>query len=376
MNRKIVIVDEVGHFSDEFNFDDYEIVESNQMKIRRDRAERKQKRTLDKRGSFVFCKVNSIKQLEKSDLKLRSKSYLMQLLLYTDYDCEPLKIGRQPLTVDEIANIWGIGNPSSHLDNYVKMNILKKEIHSEDKRKNVFTLNRDFFVMGHLKEKEKKDANFIMVYHRELKNIIRRLKEIEEKAKEQGRKVDAMIALGLLFSLLPYFHYDTYYLVKNPNYPEEGNTKIDETDKWDLLKNPGKDLSYLTITDMGKAAGYANMNRKTINKYINWLIKAEAIIEMKKGKMKRYMLNPKLCYRKDDLAVDDYTKHVINQFTKRDSKDYHFVSEENEAIEIEIKKMTSLLQEPKVYQVNYKKDAELKMKKVRDMINKLIGKEN
>jgi len=293
------------------NPQNFEVLSKEEKQRRMNYAKREFERKSDKRGPFVMGKNASICQLEQTEITVSDRRYFMELVIYAGFDGEPLKKDNEYLTNKTIAVLWGINefNTSRRLNKFVKLNLLHKEKYGNY---NVYVLNQLYFSKGALRTNQK----FVKLFQHKLKEVADEIRKIEDM-KNRKRKVPIKLGdvLGLLHAMLPYFHYETYYLVKNP---DEKITEESET-VLDALERCPKALKHLPKTQIGRILGHKNPDRPTIDKYFHILQKAGAVMVLTTKGRSRYLIHPDLMFRLDSNGQDEYTRHVRAQFGQHDS---------------------------------------------------------
>lgn len=289
----------------------FEVLSKEEKEKRMQHAKKEFERRTDKRGPFVMGKNEPMRNLEDSEITVSDRRYFMELIIYTQFDGEPLKKDEEYLTNKSIASLWGINeyNTSRKLTKFTQLGLLSKKKHGNH---NVYIVNDLYFSKGSMR----KDEKFVKLFQNKLKEIVESVQKIEN-LKNRNRKVPVKIGdvIGLLHAMLPYFHYETYYLVKNPDerITLEGETVLDA-----LERNP-KSLKHLPKSQIGRILGHKNADRPTIDKYFHILQQAGAVMVLTTKGKTRYLIHPDLMFRLDSNGQDVYTRHVRAQFGQHDS---------------------------------------------------------
>lgn len=297
------------------NPEKYKITNNKQAASFAEKMFRESNRIRDARGSFLIAKNKSIKDLEGSDLTISDRRYLMSLLLYAQFDNKPLKKDGELLNNKTIAELWGV-NPivaNRKLRKFVKLNLLIVSKNEDDKRVKNYYLNEKYFYMGKVNKGEK----FVKLFQKKLSEVLSKVEQIsieEESKKSQetttdakkNKKVEVSHIIGLLNAVIPYFHYQTYYLVDNP---DEDILEGDETVTQALLRNRTV-LKHLTRTQIGRILGHKRADTRTVDQYMDYLQRAGAVLVTKSNNKRRYIIHPDLMFRMDDIGLDDYTDHI------------------------------------------------------------------
>jgi len=265
-------------------------------------------RKTDWRGSFFMTKTETSSKL-KEQLTLTDRRYIMILMIYAQFNKRPFEKNGEPLSNKDISEIWNIDEVNAYkkLTKFCELCIINQIKNQSDKRKANYVLNDTYFVMGKLKTQEK----FVKVYQMKLQEILETLQKIEDnKNRKRKKHMDIKDVIGILHAVIPYFHFQTYYLVKNPdeNITLEGESVLDA-----LERNP-QALKHLPKTQIGRILGHKNPDRRTIDKYFSILQQAGAVMVLTTKGRSRYLVHPDLMFRLDSNGQDEYTRHVRAQF--------------------------------------------------------------
>lgn len=286
------------------------IVDKNQSEAYKRKKLKEALRIKDNRGNFVIAKNDSMKGLEDSNITITDRRYLMSLILCARLDGKPLTKDGEYLTATSIAELWGLHPKvaSRRLKKYIDLKILEPVASEHDKRVKNYYLSEEYFIMGKMKEKK---VPFVKIFQRKLGEVIANVeaKQAELQIKNRG-PVEYIDIVGLLNAVMPYFHFQTYYLVRNP---DDDILLPGESVNDALARNP-KCLKHLTRTEISRLLGHKQGKTKVIHKYMEHLQSAGAVmITMSKNKP-RYLIHPDLMFRKDDLGQDEYTNTIRNMF--------------------------------------------------------------
>ena len=289
----------------------FKIVNINKAKAYADKMVKENDRIKDDRGHFVIGKNEPIKQLERAGLTISDRSYFMQLVLYARFDGKPLSKDGSPLTVNQIADIWGITRIAAvrKLKKFVTIGIILSEPNPEDKRTLLYFLNEKYFWMG----KVQGENRFVKIFLKKLNEIIERIKFQEEVDKKKGGDPSHSVdVIGLLNAVIPYFHYQTYYLCSNPDDDilKPGEKVIDS------LERDQKQIKHLTRAEISRILGYKRADNRTRDRYMDKLQSAGAVMVTKVKNKRRYLIHPDLMFRMDGSGLDDYTRYIRAQFNQ------------------------------------------------------------
>lgn len=280
----------------------------------------KKGRGVDERGAFVIAKSKSLMGLEGAEnskrLTVTDRRYLMKLLLlasFNSYDKAktPLIRKGRNLSKEIAADLWGVAEETAkkRLNRLVRAGLLLVERDLYDRRRKLYYLNNVYFVKGiHTNKNEK----FVKIFQKKLKEIFRNVenqkqRNLHDKCFE--KQVNYEDAMGLLQAVIPYFHFETYYLVSNQ---DEKITLAEETVLQALDRNKNA-LKHLSLAQLRKISGLGD--NETVKKYFAFLEDVGAVLKTE-DKL-HYRIHPGLLFRLDGNGKDDYTKRVINEFLRK-----------------------------------------------------------
>lgn len=296
--------------------DKYELMSKAQKQAYIEKMKREQQRLKDPRGPFVMGKNDSIRKLEGSDLTVADRRYFMILVLFAEFNGEPLKQDGVPLTTEMITELWNldISNTKRRLSKFVRIGLLERVKSQQDRRASNYVLNELYFKKG--KSGTKPREKFVKLFQNKLRDVIDQVEKINER-KNRNRRTKTSIhnVIGLLHGVIPYFHFETYYLVFNPDDSilEEGETVLEA-----LERNP-QALKHLSKAHIGRILGNAKTNRTTIDNYMDILQQAGAVMVLKTKNKTRYLIHPDLMFRLDHDGSDKYTRHIRAMFQQHDN---------------------------------------------------------
>ncbi|MET3684414.1 hypothetical protein ABID56_002551 [Alkalibacillus flavidus] len=293
----------------EYNGEDHNVENIFSHEIRRKYAIQKNMRKTDERGEFVFLKLDAVNDMSKS-LSFKELGYFMLLLPYVSYDENYLKYDKKTfVTTKDLESIWTLSKDGvrQRLKSWRNLNILDIESNPDDSRKNVMVLNPELVTKGMMTKKERKEKQKVKVYQHVLSRLIDNL---DETLKERKGNMDYLKILGFLMLLFSGMHYDSYYLVNNPEHELSVNSLLK------LRKHKDEELDYLSVSSLGQLTQHPNMNRQTIKRYVGVLVEtgALALVDLEQDNAKRLLMNPVLVYRKDNDGRDEYTQSIKKQF--------------------------------------------------------------
>jgi DNA-binding transcriptional ArsR family regulator len=218
------------------------------------------------------------------------------------------------LSIKEIQAIWDVARSTAteHLkkltsDEYGKVLLTKKE-----GRKTVYYFNPKYVFMGTSKKKKEYD---VKVYFTFLKNIIEKVAVLEsELAMKMEVKELAHSALATLHAIIPYFHYERCYAVKNPTH----RTTLEDETVWEATRRERREgtssgLEYLTINDIANILSKNENDPRMILRDLEILERADAIVYTNNT----ILINPKLMWAMSDELNNSnnlYIEHIEETF--------------------------------------------------------------
>lgn len=295
----------------------YHLMSKEQREAYIEKMRREQLRHTDTRGPFVMGKNEPLRSLEGRELTVADRRYFLTLVIYAGFDGEPLKKNGVALTNHAISEIWKlpINKTVMRLNKFTRIGLLEKIKNQDDKRISHYVLNEIFFQKGSLDKKA--NEKFVKLFQHKLEDVMNEVEKINElKNRRRKVKTDIHNVLGLLLSVIPYFHYETYYLVSNPDQSilkDETETVLEA-----LERNP-KALKHLSKSHIGRILGFENANRSTVDTYMDVLQKAGAVMVLKTKNKTRYIIHPDLMFRLDHDGMDIYTRHIRAMFEQHDA---------------------------------------------------------
>lgn len=308
------VIDVKGNKITEFS-GDHLIVHKNSIDAYNEKLQKEEERELDQRGEYVQFFIEPNRELE--DITIQQRRYLIELMPYVQYEDVPLSYESEeelPVRLNNhlISKVWNLKptETKSLLSLFVDKGFLKRVKDPIDKRKSNYIPTGLYFGKGKLSFKPSKYTT--KVFQNKLVEIIERVNKIEAhkgRRKNTDRKQSA--ALGIIHAVLPYFHYQTYYLVKNPNdnILRDKETVNDALER--IKKTRRNGLKHLKKTELAKISG---IDVKTVDRYIDILVKAGAVMRMYTKGTTRYIVHPDLMFRRDGNGEDEYTRTIRNQF--------------------------------------------------------------
>lgn len=202
------------------------------------------------------------------DLSLIEAGALIKLILQLKINQDgKLTKSDKPLKKADIARLLGRSKSSTNsiIDRLMEIGILQTV-------NEYFRINPAYHTMG-----EMRDELFTKMYKSKTREIIQHLQLNE---------------IGLLYKIIPFFHYSQYYLTMNPNAQEEN---IEYMGRVTLSKRIGHDVA-------------------TVSKIMTKLQGAGAILITGSKNEVRYLVHPDLLFRQPDGTNTDWTWAVRKLF--------------------------------------------------------------
>lgn len=256
----------------------YEVISPAQREARRKRAQRT--KAIEVRGGmrWVACYHDTIRDIT-NDLTLTEAGALIRLLPFLRFkgDGRLIENGK-PLKQADIQRIIGRSkaNTTAILKRLEELGVITKETSG---RSNVYAFNGEFHSYGNVQE----GVKFTKLYQYHANEITRDL-DLNE--------------LGLLYKILPYFHYQTYYLCANPDEPEEDA------------------IEHLTREGLAERIGH---EPETVSRLVSRLQSKGVILSTKAVNSVNYLVHPDVMYRQESEDVD-YTTFVRKLFAQHRSR--------------------------------------------------------
>lgn len=226
--------------------------------------------TTDQRH-YVNCYHDPISELNEK-LAVNELGAIMKLLPYLRMNSGGKLIhAGKPMGAAEIGNAIDKGArwTASLLRKLVDEDVLIPE---QAGRKLVYRVNERYHTIGHTL----KDSYYTKLYQVKTRTDIKNI---------------SIQAAGVLYKMLPFFHYTRYYLVTNPNEPDDSK------------------LDHLTQNGL---ASFVNVERGVINRAIAELNRAGFVMESKSFGATIIRVNPDVMFRQ--RVGDEFTEEVRYDF--------------------------------------------------------------
>lgn len=264
---------------------------------------------------FVINFHDSLEQVE-DELNVKTAGVALTLSLYMERKSDGiLKINGEIMTKQDIDSILDMDDQTSkaHLDalkehgilNYhrEKIEVLETKGRNKGKMKtvtaNVYQMNPYHHYMGYLVG-DNKERDFTKIF--------------KEAAKTYMDYV-SLEARGLLYKLLRYVHFQSFYLVSNPNIDlrlDREKTFYENIEDDQIKKTILHKQHDLTMDDFAHLTG---KSRRMVERYIKEWEYARLVIKNGRGKKASFLMNPTIFTRQE--AHCPYTVSTIFHFDKQ-----------------------------------------------------------
>lgn len=265
---------QTGEYQDYIPFhDDYKLVHQNSSRAFKEQKRIEELKISGRGNTWVACYHDPIKTIIQ-EMSLIEAGALLKLLPYLRFKTEGriVKDGN-PVGLKEIQSILGKGKTQTReiLVGLEKLKVIQK--HKEG-RQNIYYISKTFHTMGEVLE----GMRFTKLYQKRTKEILDKLK---------------MNEAGILYKMLPYFHYSEYCLCTNP-------------DEDDISK-----LNMLSREELALLIGH---EPETVSRYITSLTNQNVILKMVSSKSVNYYVHPDVMFRKQ--MEDEKTERVREMFNE------------------------------------------------------------
>lgn len=239
---------------------------------------------------------------------------LMLLIPYVQYYGKPLKRDGKLLTVRDIYNIWGVSEVtgSKYVQRFTEVGIAETQNSNTSIREKYFILKTNFLFKGN-KEFDEFNTKIVQKKMEEVIAIVTEKVHSINTDKRRKKKLE-LYPLSLLAVLIAHVHFQTFYLVNNPNEPVvfDGET-VQEVLKSSHKRRRLKHLKKVEIWNK-----FTGQNRKSLDKarnerlqlYFDMLHEAGALMEIKVYS-KRLLVNPELMYVTPNAKNSAWHEHVL-----------------------------------------------------------------
>lgn len=248
---------------------------------------------------FTINFHDRLKQVEE-ELEVKAAGIALTLSLYMELKSDGiLKINGEVMTKQDIDEIFKMDDETSkyYLDvlknqgilDYKRGKIEVMETRGRNKGKmkvitaNVYKINPHHHYMGYLVG-ENKERDFTKIYKEAAKNYLDYI---------------SLEARGLLYKLLGNVHFQSFYLVSNPNDDlriDREKTFYENIENETYKKNILHKQENLTMDDFVALTGKST---RTIERYIREWEYARIVIKNGRGKKATYLMNPSIFTRQE-----------------------------------------------------------------------------
>ena len=250
-----------------------------------------------KEKQFIAFKNNRLqKKVDKMTIEVAA-AFARVLSKLTKSSKGKLVDGRgRPLSATQLHDIMKVKESQGRLlmRKFKELDLIRTEKDKKDKRLTIYIVNKDFHSMG-----EKINEAFTQVYKVKLQELIDNDKIGNE--------------LGTFYKMIPYFHYQTFYLAWNPNH--------------DIITDHSKSLTEnLILKETQEQLQVAQQNHfaelvlkilpSTFSVHLNLLEDLQVIKRDVMGDSVLIQIHPEFAYRKDFETADDkaYRNTITFQF--------------------------------------------------------------
>lgn len=249
----------------------HKVISSEQSNAFKRQKKLEEYKSQNKGKKWVACFHHPIREVSKK-LTLIEAGALIRLIFQIQFKSggKLIKNG-QPLQKKDIQKLIGRGKDATSdiLKRLEQLNILRTEKHGKS---HVYFISPEFHVIGETMKK----IPFTKLYQVRTKELISDL---------------SLNQAGLLYKILPYFHFQTYYLCDNPDEPDPD--VICHLSREKLAENIGHDVA-------------------TVTNYMKALQDKGIIMQCRSMKTETYLVNPDVMFRKE--SEDEYTQVIRKQF--------------------------------------------------------------
>ncbi|AIQ13641.1 helix-turn-helix domain-containing protein [Paenibacillus durus] len=267
---------EIGRFLPEG--EGYEFTTPAQREARRKRRQRSRAIEMRSGMRWVACYHDAIRSVTLA-LSLTEAGALIRLLPYLRFKGEGRLIENgKPLKQTDIQRIIGRSKAATIalLRRLEELGIITKETNG---RTNIYSFNAEYHTYGTVND----GVKFTKLYQYHANEITRDL---------------GLNEIGLLYKILPYFHYTTYYLCANPDEENENN------------------IEHLTRERLAELIGH---EPETVSRLVASLQAKGVILSTRSVSSVNYIVHPDVMYRKEteDVEYTDFVRRLFKQHQLR-----------------------------------------------------------
>lgn len=245
-------------------------------------------------------------------LSKEDKHRFIELIRFAPYGCNPLVYPDGTLLYCQFIaeRIWKMdrSHASKLLKKFVQLDYLTTAKCNPSSQKEINYISTGKFILkGPLPKTEK----FITkIYQNKLNEVIDRIQELYPAGRKQTSP------LSVIFDAMKYFNFRTYYMVEIEDTNKDILSYDGEPVAEALLKQPDA-LRYL---DRERLAEILTVDGRTLDKYVNMLRDAGAIIERVGNGTSTFVIHPDLMYRMNDNGMDPYTTTIRAEFAVQEAQ--------------------------------------------------------
>lgn len=257
---------------------EYSLVNRKQAEGYKQVIEAERYRALTKDRDWVASYNDPIRELT-TGLTLTEAGAIIKLLPFLRFksDGKLIKDGN-PLKQADIQRIFKRGKKATMkiLDRLKELGVISV---IREGRSNTYYISANFHTMGYVRDGEK----FTKLYRVKTRDIVADL-DLHE--------------VGLLYKILPFFHFTEYYLCDNP---DEEDPQV---------------IKHLTREELAERV---NLDVDTVTDSVNKLQRKGAILSTKSGRTVRYLVHPDVMFRQK--YETDWTRSVRKMFEQHAKRD-------------------------------------------------------
>jgi len=281
-----IYFDEDGRaFADGVPLDTHDIQSKRKKEAYRKKMEAEEVTQWNRKELWIAAYNRKVEEISKK-LKLHELGAYLVLVVHLKMDSKGKVMldTKKPMTLEDIAK--KIGKKDRQTREIINALVREKALTKvKEGRHFVYYVNSDIHTMG---EPIKEGESFTKIMQKATKNKLRLL----HRGKFAGLTLEQ---IGLLYKIIPYFHWSKFYLVENP----------DEQD-------PDK----LQPFDLKKLAEKIGISYAAMKRHMSGLMKAGIVMKSSAYGRNIYTVNPQILYRIDQETAEtaSYKQRVIEEF--------------------------------------------------------------
>lgn len=244
------------------------VLSKEKLEAQRKYRERQAARLRLKGKNFVVCPHESVKELSQK-LKLHELGALIKLLPYLQLNHDGLLVqDGENMKIKDIGRVIGKkrGATTTILKRLAGEGVIIK---GGSKKTPSYSISRSYHWMGSVEP----TLRWTKLY------------QVENRSRLDTLSIQEA---GMLYKLLPYFHYETYWLCANPN---------------------DKELKRLNHKQLAELIGE---DERVVNEYLRKLDKLGFVMKLQSHGAVNYLVNPDIMFRQD--YETEYTEFVRRLF--------------------------------------------------------------